>query len=419
MVVNGLQPIHYKLQTKFMKFTYKARTKDGKMEIGSIDAYSKEAAINLLQKYDIFVTSLDKSKEEVAFYKKIKFQRGASKKDLAIFFRQLSVMLESQVPVVQSLSSLAVETRRTSFKEIILEIANLVEGGVPFSQALSAYPEIFSDFYVNLIKSGEASGKIAPALYSIAGHLEREHDIASQVKQAMIYPLFLIIVLFFVIGVIITQIIPKVESLITEAGNKQTLFVAIMLDFYKFLGQYWWFIILVLFLLIISMYLYFRTKEGREEYDKISLKMPFLGEVFKKVFLIRFCSNISTLLVAGVSINKALKVTEDTVDNVDYKRVISDVEKKVSEGEKLSVAMARYPNYFSPFVLQITKVGEATGKLDKTLIDVVDFYEKEVKRSIDLFSRLLEPIMIIILGGIVTVLAVSVLSSIYGAIGVV
>lgn len=402
-----------------MKFSYKARTKSGKMEAGSIEAYSKEAAVNILQKYDIFVTSLDELKEKPSFLQVNSLKRKTSKKDLATFFRQLSVMLESHVPIVQSLSSLAGEIKKNNFRETVLKISKLVEEGIPLSQALATYPETFSNFYVNLIKSGEASGKIAPALYSISRHLEREYDITTQVKQAIIYPLFLVCTLFFVIGIVVTQVVPKVEDLISESGNKPTQFIAIMLDFYNFLGSYWWALFLVLFLLITSLFIYSRTGDGKKEYDKVSLKVPFLGELLKKVFLVRFASNVSTLLIAGVSISRALEVAEDTVDNITYKKVIEDVKIQVSGGEKLSLAMAKYPNYFSSFVLQITKVGEATGKLDKTLMDVVDFYEKDIKRSIDLFSRLLEPIMIVILGAIVAVLAISVLSSIYGAIDIV
>mgnify|MGYP001616519657 FL=1 len=387
--------------------------------MGSIDAFSREAAIDLLQKYNIFVTSLEEKTEKTSFFQKISFQRKVSKKELAVFFRQLSIMLESQVPIVQSLSSLAAETKKTVLRNTILEVSELVEGGVSLSEAFAVRSEVFSNFYVNLIRSGEASGKIASALYSISLHLERENDVASQVKQAIIYPVFLIGMLFFVIGIVVTQIVPKVEGLIIETGNTPTLFTSAMLKFYNFLGKYWWFLFLVLFFLVVSITIYFRTKEGQREYGEISLKVPFLGGLLKKVFLMRFASNVSTLLIAGVSINKVLKITEDTVDNVAYKRIISDVEEHVSGGEKLSVAMTRHPKYFTPFVLQIIRVGESTGKLDKTLMDIVSFYEKEIKRSIDLFSRLLEPIMIIILGAIVAVIAASVLSSIYGAIGTV
>ncbi|MBM3206173.1 MAG: type II secretion system F family protein [Candidatus Staskawiczbacteria bacterium] len=402
-----------------MRFNYKARSRDGKIEVGSIEAYSKEAAVSLLQKYNIFVTQVDEVSQKKSFFKNISIENKVSKKDLAIFFRQLAVMMESQVPVVQSLQSLAAETKKKSFKKSIADVAKLVEEGIPFSQALLVHADTFSGFYVSLVKSGEASGKIAPALYSISGHLEREYEVSSQVKQALIYPLFLVLVLFFVIGIVVTQIVPKIEDLVRDTGNSLSPFATAMINFYKFIGEYWWFLFLVFFIIFVAIFLYFRTEQGKKEYDNISLKIPFIGDFLKKVFLIRFASNISTLLIAGVSINNALEITKDTVDNDAYKNVISDVEKKVSEGERLSFAMASHSAYFPSFVLQIIRVGEATGKLDKILIDVVSFYEKEIKRSIDLFSRLLEPIMILVLGGIVTMLAISVLSSIYGAIGVI
>lgn len=401
-----------------MKFNYKARTKAGGIEIGTIEAYSKEAAVALLQKYDVFVTSVHESKETVSFLKNIDFLRGkVSKKNLAIFFRQLSIMLDSRVPVVQSLSSLAVQTSKPKFKETIFKISNSVEEGVPLSDALALYPKIFSNFYVNVVRSGEASSRIAQALYYVSEHLERESDIASQVRQAMIYPIFLLSVLFVVISIIILEVMPKVSDLIKESNSSPSFLTMATLAFYGFLQNYGIMIIGGLFGLVVLAVYYFRTKNGKKEYDRLSLKVPFFGNVLKKVFLVRFCSNISTLLIAGVSINKALQITEDTVDNSVYRAVIYKVEQEVSEGEKISLVMLKNQDYFPPFVAQMVKVGEETGKLDKVLMEVVNFYEKEIGRSINLFSRLLEPIMIIILGVVVTLLASSVFSSIYGVVG--
>lgn len=402
-----------------MKYTYKARTKEGMVQTGVIEAYSKEAAASLLQKYNIFVTSLEEHRIRESFFKKIEFTRKVSKKDLAIFFRQLSLMLESRVPVVQSLSSLAVQTHKPSFKEAILKVSHLVEEGIPLSEAFDRYPLIFDKFYINLIKSGEASGKISEALYYVSDHLEKESDIIAQVRQAMIYPIFVMVVLFVVIAIIIKLFVPKIAGIIKETGVEPPFFTTMMLNFYKFLEDYWWSLIIGLFLLVVLTIYYFNTKDGKNRYDEISLKIPFMKEFLKKVFLVRFCSNISTLLIAGVSINKALKITEDTVNNFVYKEIISGIEQKVSEGEKMSSIMAKHQDYFPLFVIQVVKVGEETGKLDRVLIDVVDFYQKEIKRSIDLFSTLLEPIIIVLLGIIVTILAISVLSSLYGAIGTV
>lgn len=400
-----------------MKFNYKARAKNGTMETGTIEAYSKEAVAFLLQKDNLFVTSIEEQVAKESFFTKIIFDKKVSKKELAIFFRQLSVMLESRVPVVQSILSLADQTTKAHFKKTLLEISKLVEQGVPLSDALSAYPKVFDKFYINLVKSGEASSKISSALFYISENLEREDDISAQVRQALIYPIFLIAVLFVVVSIIIVGVMPKIADLIKESGNTPPAFTVAMLSFYKFLGNYWWAIVLVFFILIALAIYYFNTQEGGKKYDAITLKIPFMGSLFKKVFLARLCGNVSTLLVAGISINNALKITEDTVNNVVYKKVIAQIGKEVSEGEKISSAMLENPDYFPRFVVQMIKVGEETGKLDKTLMEVVGFYQKDIKRMIDLFTRFLEPLMIIVLGIVVTALAISVLSSLYGAIG--
>ncbi len=400
-----------------MKFNYKARTKEGELETGVIEAYSKEAAAVLLQKYNIFVTFLEEQKLKQPFLKKIEFTKKVSKKDLAIFFRQLALMLESRVPVVQSLNSLANQIRKYSFKEVIQEIAGLMEEGIPLSDAFAAYPKVFNNFYISLIKSGEASGKISEILYYISDHLEKENDLISQIKQAMAYPIFVIVVLFVVIGVIITQLVPKIAELIKETGVQPSFFTQTILNFYTFLGDYWWGVIIGLVFLIGLIIYYFNTESGYKNYNKISLKIPFIKGFLKKVFIVRFCSGISTLLMAGVSINKALNITEGTINNIVYKEIIFEIEQKVSEGEKISQVMATYQDYFPPFVVQTVKVGEETGKLDKVLLEVINFYQKEIKRNIDLFSALLEPIVIIFLGIILALLAISVFSLLYSAIG--
>ena len=326
-------------------------------------------------------------------------------------------MLQSRVPVVQSLTSLVLQARNTNFRKSISEIATLVEEGESLSDALVKYPKIFDGFYISLVKSGETSGNISGVLNYISENLEREDDIISQVRQAAVYPVFVIIVMVGVIGIIITQVVPRIRDLIAESGSKPTFFTSVMLNFYKFIENYWWVILAILFFLVASAVFYFRTKEGKKNFGRLVLKIPFLSDLLKKVFLTRFCSNVSTLVSAGISINRALKITEDTVNNIVYKEIIAEIGKQVSEGEKISSVMMKYPDYFPTFVVQMIRVGEETGKLDKTLMEIVTFYQKEIKRTIDLFSSLLEPIMIIFLGVIVGMIAISVLSPLYETLG--
>ena len=400
-----------------MKYIYQARSKEGKMETGTVDASSKEAAAVLLQKYNIFVTSI---KEQAPFLLRtgnISFLSRVSKKDLAIFSRQLAVMMQSRVPVTQSLKSLSVQIKNQDFKEKIMKVAQLVEEGNPLSEAFATFPETFNIFYISLIKTGEASGKISESLYYLSDHLEREHDISSQITGALIYPIFVLAVLFIIIPLVVYFIMPKLVELLKETTTKPPVFTQMMINFYGFLAGYGWILMVGFFGLVLFVIYYFTTKEGRKKYDELSLKIPFINSFLKKTFLIRFAENISTLIGAGLSINSALKITRDTVGSFVYQKIIGETEERVSEGEKISSVLAKYPEYVPPFVVQMIQVGEETGKLDKNLMEIVNFYEKEVKRSIETFLALLEPILIIIMGVFVAFLAVSVIEPLYGALG--
>ncbi|OGZ71401.1 MAG: hypothetical protein A2904_01900 [Candidatus Staskawiczbacteria bacterium RIFCSPLOWO2_01_FULL_33_9] len=398
-----------------MKYTYQARTKEGKVETGTVEASSKDTAAALLQKYNIYVTSLKEIKSPFSI--RIKFFEKASKKDLAIFSRQMAVMVESRVPIIQSLTSLAVQVRKKDFREKIIKISQMVEEGSPLSEAFSAYPETFSVFYVNLIKSGEASGKISGALYYLSDHLERESDIESQLRSAMIYPIFILCVLFVVLLIVMIVVMPKLVDLLKATTSKPPFFTVLMINFYEFLSNYGWILLTAFFSLVGFLIYYFRTKKGKEKFDEMSLKIPVLKSIIQKIFLIRFAENISTLVSAGLSINKALQITRDTITNIVYKKIISEVEEGVSEGEKISSILVKHTEHVPVFVVQMIKVGEETGKLDKTLMEIVNFYQKEVKRAVDTFTVLLEPILIVFLGIVVSLLAISVLSPLYGTLG--
>jgi len=400
-----------------MKYVYQARSREGKVETGTVEASSKEAAALLLQKYSIFVTSIREQTPFIFRAESISFLNKISRKDLAVFSRQLAVMMQSRVPVTKSLKSLAVQVKNAGFKEKILKISQLVEEGNPLSDAFATFPDVFNIFYISLIKTGEASGKISESLYYLSDHLEREHDIKSQITGAMVYPAFVIAVLLIVVPLVIIFLMPRLIDLLKETTTKPPVFTQMMISFYGFLANYGWVLLVGFVLLIIFMVYYFTTAEGKKRFDVLVLKMPLIGGFFKKTFLIRFAENISTLIGAGLSINSALKITKDTVGNHVYRNIMAETEEGVSQGEKISAVLIRYPDFVPPFVVQMIQVGEETGTLDKNLMEIVNFYNKEVKRAIETFTALLEPILIIILGTGVALLAVSVIEPLYGALG--
>jgi type IV pilus assembly protein PilC len=400
-----------------VKYIYQARSKEGKLETGTVEASSKEAAAVLLQKYNIFVTSIRENTAFTLNTENIGFLNKVSKKDLAIFSRQLALMLQSRVPVTQSLKALAVQTKNPIFKEKILKTSQLVEEGNLLSEAFATFPGIFNVFYISLIKTGEASGRISESLYYLSDHLEREYDISSQLTSAMIYPAFVLAVLFIVIPIVIMFVMPKLVELLQQTTTNPPMFTQIMINFYSFLASYGWMLILIFFLFLAATAYYFTTKAGKKKYDEISLKIPFIGEFFKKIYLVRFAENISTLITAGLSITNALQITRDTVGNDIYKNILAETEERVSQGERISSVLIKYPNYAPAFIVQMVQVGEETGTLDRNLMEVVKFYNKEINRTIDTFMSLLEPILIIVLGLIVALLAISVIQPLYGVLG--
>ena len=400
-----------------MKFNYQARNKEGKIERGIIEASSEKAAADLLQKYNVFVVSLKETKTPLSIFKSRLLKIKISKKDLAIFFRQLAVMIDSRVPVVQSLLSLASQSTNAGFRDKITKVSEMIEEGKSLSESFSFFSEIFDVFCISLIKSGEATGKISGSLYYLSKHLEREHDIGSKVKGAMVYPIVILSFLAVVIIVIMTFVMPKLVVMIKEIGGEIPLTTRILIGFYDFLIHYGWIISIAFLGLITFLTYYLKTEEGKKVYDKIAIKFPFIGQFLGKIFLAGFAENLSILVAAGLPVTQALKITKDTINNFVYREIVGEIEKDVSEGAKISSVLVKYPERIPAFVVQMVKVGEETGKLDTTLIEIVNFYQKEITNMVNNIMTIIEPILIIILGLGVAFLAISVLSPMYGMIG--
>ncbi len=402
-----------------MKFAYQARDKEGKIKTGEIEASSGEAATEILRKKNLYLTSLKEIKSGFFSFEGIKSKifKRVSKKDIAIFSHQLAVMLDSRIPIVESLLSLSVQTENPSFKEKILKVSEAIEGGSSMSEAFSMYPELFDEFYINLLKSGETAGKISESLFYLSEHLEREYNIRSDIKKAMAYPVLVLLVFIVSITIIIVFVIPPFSEILSEAGGELPFTTKLMLGFYSFLTNFWWALILIFGGLIGFLIYYFRTEQGKKIYDRISVRTPFLGDFFQKIFMTRFVENLSTLIESGVSVTRALRISKNLIGNTVYEEILQEAEQKVARGEQISYVLVKYPDVIPAFVTQMVKVGESTGKLEKSLSEVVKFYQKEIERTTETFMTLIEPILIIFLGGIVALLAISVFMPLYGMVG--
>jgi len=395
-----------------MKFNYQARTKKGEIQAGVIEASTKEAAILLLQKYGLYLTYLEEVK--VPFYaKSVEIFQKISRRDIVLFSRQLSIMFASKVSLVEALVTIASQTKNFEFRERILDLSRQVEGGSAFSKALSRHPQIFSSFYISMVKSGEESGKLSESLAYLADHLEKEYYLTSRIQGAMIYPSMVIIVVLVVLLLMIFFVIPQVAKVFQESGQALPIITQLVISLSLFLKKWGFLFIGLLVGFIIFVLRYIKTSEGKENFDKISLRLPIIGELLKMVYLSRFAENLSTLISGGLPIARALETTGEIVGNTVYKRIIFLTRDEVQRGEPISSVLRRYPETFPPLFCQLTLVGEKTGTLQKTLLNIVDFYQKEVDRSTENLLTILEPVLIIFLGVIVAGLMAAVLIPIY------
>ncbi len=396
-----------------MKFNYQARTGTGEIQFGTVEASSKEAALAVLQKYDFYVTFLEETGLEPVWAKKLKFLERISKLDIAIFYRQLAIMFKAKVPIIEALYVLAKQTKNLSFREKIAKVTEEVEGGMPLSQALSFYPNLFSYFYTSMVKSGEVSGKLSESLEYLADHIEREYAFQTKLRGAMVYPLFVFFVFTAVVSIMVVFIIPRMTEVLVESGQQLPFLTKTIIGLSLFFKNWALVIILALAGLVFSLFRYSKTPEGKNFFDKLLLKLPILGDLFKKIYISRFAENLSTLITAGLPISQALEITGEIVGNDVYRAIIIQTRDEVRKGEQISAVFEKYPQFIPPILFQMTLTGEKTGSLDETLLDVVNFYQKETEQKINSLIGLLEPTMIIFLGGLVGLIVASILLPLY------
>ena len=396
-----------------MKFNYQARSKKGEVQTGMVEASSREAAILLLQKHNLFVTFLTQAEAKPFYSKKIKIFERVSKKDVVNFSRQLSLMFKSKIPLVQSLHSIAEQTKNPAFREKILMISQEVEGGTRFSQALSAHPKLFSSFYVSMVKAGEASGSLSESLTYLADHLEREYYLNSKIQGAMIYPALIVVVVIGVLVMMMFFVIPNMTKVFTETGQDLPLVTKIVIGLSNLMRHWGWLVFLLSAGAGMGLMRYGKTVEGKKIKDRFFLRVPFVGSFLKMIYLSRFAENLSTLISGGIPIAQSLEITAEIVGNDVYRQIVFEIKEEVIRGENISKILARHPEAFPPILTQMVAVGEKTGTLDQSLMSVVDFYRKEVERSVDNLLSILEPVMVIFLGGMVAGLLGAILLPLY------
>ncbi len=321
-------------------------------------------------------------------------------KEVVVFTRQLAAMLEAGLPLVQALDSLANQQKNPYFKEIIFKIKQNVEEGTPFAEALKQYPKIFDRFYYHMVSAGEASGNLDATLKRLALYMEKSLALKGKVKKAMIYPAIVLTVTTIVLAIIMVFVVPTFEKMFGEMGQALPLPTQIVIEMSRLTKKYFPFFLVGTVVFVFLLKRYYRTERGRLQIDALLLKLPLFGNLLRKVAVARFSRTLSTLISSGVSIIDALTIAAKTAGNVVVEKAIYQVRQGVKEGQSIADPLAK-SGIFPYMVIQMVSVGESTGVLEKMLDKIADFFEEEVDMTVDALSQMIEPVMIVFLGGVI------------------
>ncbi|HCX45066.1 TPA: hypothetical protein DGT35_00465 [Patescibacteria group bacterium] len=401
-----------------MKFKYSARTKSGELQVGNIESVNKEAALNILNTHDLYVLSIEGVQAPVWYRQFLSFFNRVKSKDLMIFTRQFSVMLEADIPLSDTLKSLYRQTRNQILKEAAFDISSDIDSGLSLSQALEKQSHIFSEFYINLIRSAEVTGQVESAMTFLADYIEKENILVSKIRNALIYPVFVIVLFIITSAVLLGVVFPQLEPIFTDAQVDLPMISQFFLNLGNFIAGWWWALLIGSFVVILILIDYFRGKEGRFVFDQLALGMPIFGKLFRQSYVARFSEATSILIKGGIPIAQAIEIGSHTVDSPIYREALHDVANHVRQGESLSAALEKNEDFFPPLTSQMVAIGEKTGRLEEMLGRIYDFYSREVDDLVNNLVELIQPILILIIGGFVGLLFASILLPIYNLVQV-
>jgi type IV pilus assembly protein PilC len=375
-------------------FMWEGRTRGGAVHKGEIEADTRETAIATLRQQHIVVTTIKAKPKDLTLPG---FGGKVSEKDLVLFTRQFSTMIDAGLPLVQCLDILGRQTENKTFSKTIVEIKKDVEGGATFADALRKYPKIFDDLYVNLVQAGEIGGVLDTTFARLAGYIEKARSLKGKVKSAMVYPSAIVFVAVSVIIFLMIFVIPVFAQMFQDFGGTLPWPTQFVIGLSHFTKNYILFAIPVVIIAVFGFKQYYRTEAGKRLTHRILLKMPIFGPLLQKAAIARFSRTLSTLLGSGVPIIDSLDITARTAGNKVLEDAVLVSIGSIKEGQTLATPLAKHP-VFPPMVVQMVEIGDVTGELDTMLSKIADFFEEEVDRAVEALTALLEPMMMVFLG---------------------
>lgn len=393
-----------------MKFHYAATNKEGKTVEGSAEAVDKSSLVASLHKQDLkpLLVKAEGSGQKGKRVGKVK------SRELVVFTRQLSTMVSAGVPLVRALATLQTQSESKNFQQVLASISKEVEGGIPLNQAFSKYPNIFSDVYVNMVKAGEAAGILDEILKRLATQVEQDASMKKKIRTAMAYPVVIMGITVIAFFGIMIFVLPKIGKILTDLGGedaKLPIYTTVLLNMSAFAQKNGPLLVLITAIIVFLVRRYIKTPVGKYQFHSLLLRTPVVKGVILKIAIARFSRTFASLMSAGVGVLDSLEVTGGAIGNKVIEAELVEAAKQVKNGKQLSEPLSQSP-HFPAIVSQMLAIGEETGQIDTILVKVADFYEEEASAVIESLSSIIEPLMIVVLGGVVGVIAASVMGPI-------
>ena len=393
-------------------FSYKAVDAEGAERAGTIDAVNIDIAIAAIQRRGLVISAIQPEQLRVSPWSRISFFDRVTNSDIVMVSRQITTLFEAQVSALHAFRLLASEARTPKLAEKLTAVSNDIQSGSSISAALSRHPDVFSLFYVNMVKAGEETGKLDETFSFLADYLDRNYEITQKARNALIYPAFITMTFVVVMGLMMTLVIPNLASMLSEVGQDIPVYTKVVIGISNFLVRYIFLVFILLVVAGVFLYRFGRTEGGQEMLSRARMQVPAIGTIYKKLFLSRITDNLSTMLKSGVQVLHSLEITGSVVGDSVYKKVLTAAAADVKGGLPVSEAFRKHPE-IPGIVVAMLKIGEETGNMGHILETMSRYYRREVNIAVDTLVGLIEPFMIVMLAVGVAALLASVLLPIY------
>ncbi len=401
-----------------MEFKYEALDSNGKPASGVVNAVSQDAAIVALQRRGLTITSFKGAGQGgglLGSLGSISLLGGVKTRDLVMLSRQIATLFEAQVSALRVFRLLAEQAETPYLRSVLTEISDDLQAGNSISKSLAKHPKVFTEFYVNMVRSGEESGKLDQTFIYLADYIDRTYELTSRAKNALIYPAFILATFIGVMVLMLTFVIPKIGSILADSGQALPLYTQIILNMSGFLVNYGIFLLIAIIVGGWFLYRYVHTPAGKASMAHSELAVPYIGNLYRKLFLSRIADNLNVMLSSGISMVRALEITADLVDNEVYAIILKDAIDSVKGGQPLSQTLSNHREYVPPIFTQMIQIGEETGQMGSILERLAKFYNREVNAAVDTLVSLIEPALIVSLALGVGFLLAAVLLPIYNS----